>query len=55
MRKVALARELNGKVWVNPEGRQELGVFVATEAVHISMRESRTASGGRFSRVWRCH
>ncbi|KAK0577362.1 hypothetical protein LWI29_031981 [Acer saccharum] len=55
MRKVALARELNGKVWVNSKGRQELGVLVATEAVQIGMRQRRTASRGWLSRVGWCH
>lgn len=36
MRELALIRKLNGEVWVNPKGRQQLRVLVGAKAANIS-------------------
>ena len=61
VRKLALARELHGKFWVDSEGREQVGIFVGAKAVYVSMREGRAAvcrrcgGVGRSYRRLACH
>jgi hypothetical protein len=56
VRKLALARELHGKFWVDSKGREQAGIFVGAKAVYVSMRKCRAAvcrGCGRVRRSYR--
>lgn len=55
MRKLALSRELNCKIWINPKWRQKVGVPVGAKTAKVSMRQSRTAVCRRWCWVWSSH
>lgn len=53
MREIALARDLHGEFWVDPERRQYRRVSVRAEAAHVGVRQRGAALCSWWRRVRR--